>query len=83
MAFTEFEVGVGNIVSIKDFVQKVKNLTGASTQLNFGSLSYRIDEIMKSCADTTNLKKLSWFPKISVDEGIQRLIKITQNCVTK
>lgn len=74
--FLQFEVGRGISISVRDFVEKIKNISKSDTSLNFGKLNYREDEIMNSCADITNLKKLiPGFPKYSVEDGLERIIR--------
>ena len=69
------EIGTGNSISIKDFVTKVKQLAGNSfTQLNFGKLPTRNNEIMDAKADMQTTRHLNWEPQVDLDTGILDLI---------
>ena len=75
-SFNHFEVGTNQLVSIKDFVIKVKELCqNKNTKLNFGSLPYRKNETMLTNADTQFLRSLGWSPKFSLEEGLMLTIK--------
>lgn len=70
-----FEVGSGEAISIGDFVTLVKTLTDNEvTNLNFGALAYRENEVMDSRVDVTKLRKLGWAPKVPLKEGLLRTI---------
>ena len=49
--FNEFDVGSGAAVSIRDFVEKVHQITDSQTHLAFGSIPYRTGEVMSSNAN--------------------------------
>lgn len=70
--FSSFEVSTEESVSIKDFVRLAKTITdNTSTQLNFGAVPYRANELMDSRTDISALKALGWRPEISLEKGIQ------------
>ena len=46
LEYEEYEVGTGNVITIKKFVDIVKKATNSSTNLNFGGKDYRQNEIM-------------------------------------
>lgn len=72
--FKNFEVGTGESVQLLDFAQAVKDISHSSTELGFGDIQYRSDEIMDSKADISALVELGWFPKIGFKEGITRIL---------
>lgn len=72
--FEEFDLGSGQAVSIRGFVERVKQLTHSTTELMFGEKNYRDNEVMCSQADITRLKHLGWYPQYSLDQGIQETI---------
>lgn len=75
-SFTVFEVSSENNIKIKDFVMLAKELTNnKATQLNFGAVPYRENELMESKTDITLLKNLGWCPKISLESGLEKMIK--------
>lgn len=62
-------------MEIRLFLEKIKELSGSNTILNFGKISYRRDEIMDSKADIQELKNLGWQPKYSVEQGIKQILE--------
>jgi nucleoside-diphosphate-sugar epimerase len=72
--FSEYEVGSGHAVSIRQFVETIHRLTGSKTKLKFGALEYRDGEIMFSQADVVRVTALGWKPTTSIEEGLIRTI---------
>jgi nucleoside-diphosphate-sugar epimerase len=73
--FSEFEVGSGTAVTVREFVETVHRITGSTTQLKFGALPYREGESMLSQADTSLLKSLGWSCAHSLEEGLQMTLE--------
>jgi CDP-paratose synthetase len=85
-AFNEFEVGTGNLCSVKEFVTLLyktyqKTKTDANTHLGFGDLPMRLGELMSVEVDLENLVKLGWRASINLEEGIYRLLSTSTNKV--
>lgn len=72
--YVTFEVGTGRNLSVRDFVESIKRISGSKTELDFGKLPYREDEIMSSKADTSFLNNLGWKPNTSVEAGLTKII---------
>jgi len=72
--FLNYGVGSGQAVTIRKFVETVHSLANSTTNLNFGALPYRENEVMDACADVRALKALGWSPKVPLKEGIARAI---------
>ena len=72
--FETFELGTGEATQVRDFVSLVKELSDSPTELRFGSIAYRPDEIMFSAADNSRLERLGWRPTVSVRDGITRIL---------
>ena len=77
--FEEFELGTGTSIKVKGFIEKIylelskkQNIT---TKLNFGKISYRNNENMNMQANIQKLEKLNWKPKVSIEDGIKRILK--------
>jgi len=70
-----FEIGTNKKTSIRYVVQKLKELTGASTTLNFGAVPYRKNEVLDYDINTTAINLLGWSPKVMIDDGLQRIVK--------
>jgi CDP-paratose synthetase len=74
-AFVEFDVGSGNSVSIREFVETVHRLTTSQTHLAFGAIPYRDGEVMHSEADTSKLTELGWHCQYDIKAGLNKLIE--------
>lgn len=72
--FIEYEVGTGIETTIKDFILKIKNLTKSKTEIRFGTLPYRKNEIMNSKAENKDLIYLGWISCFSIDKGLKRIL---------
>ncbi len=73
--YFKFEIGSGGSISIKDLVVKIKELSrNTTTQLNFGAIPYRENEIMQNEVDLVEIKKLGWACKNSLEEGLKKTI---------
>ena len=77
--YKSFDVGTGKAVPVKDFIRKIKDISGSSTEIRFGALPYRDDEIMLSEADNIDLCNLGWTPKFDYVSGIKLTIERWQN----
>ena len=73
--FVELDVGSGEAISIRAFVEKIHQLTGSETELKFGAVPYREGEVMYSNADTEFLKGLGWQCQVSLEQGIVKTMK--------
>lgn len=79
-SFNNFEVGSGNLVSVKDFLDKIvksyqTNIRLSSTKLNFGAIPYRVDEMMTVELNSQPLIDLGWKPNVDIDLGIITILK--------
>jgi len=72
---TEYEVGTGVETSVKNFILGIRKLTNSKTEIRFGVLPYRKNEIMKSKANKNELEKLGWNPIFSIDDGIAKILE--------
>ena len=68
-------VGSGKGYQLKEVVQLIHRLCGSHTELRFGALQYRPNELMYSCADISVLKKWGWNPEITLEDGLLQIIK--------
>jgi CDP-paratose synthetase len=79
-SFNEFDVGTGNLLTIKTFITQLKGVYEkqngvVQTYLNFGALSYRSGEMMSVEVNNHALQQLGWAPKISIQQGLLNVIK--------
>lgn len=77
--FIEFDVGSGEAVSIREFVETVHRLAHATTQLYFGALPYRKGEVKMAQANISFLNHIGWYPKHTLTKGIELTMSKTRN----
>ncbi|MBT3933220.1 MAG: NAD(P)-dependent oxidoreductase [Bacteroidetes bacterium] len=73
--YSEFQVTTGNPISIKELMLLLKDMIGSSSELNFGAIPYRNNELMISKSDNTDLLKLGWEPKYNLIDGLMETLE--------
>ena len=73
--FMESDIGSGQAVSIREFVEAVHRITASKTHLAFGALPYREGEVMLSEANIAPLMELGWTCSTNLEEGLRTAIK--------
>lgn len=71
----EYGVGSGVAVTLREFAETVRELSGSSTRLAFGARPYRPNEIMHSVADIRALQDLGWRCRYGLRGGLQETIQ--------
>jgi nucleoside-diphosphate-sugar epimerase len=78
--FYEFEIGTNYPLSIKQFVELAKQLSGNKhTLLNFGALPYRENEVMNYYVNTSEISKLGWKCNRTIEEGLKKMIELERD----
>lgn len=73
--YTNYEVGTGVTIAIRDFVKLAKRVTGNKhTQFNFGAIPYRENEPMETVVNTAAIRALGWTPRTSLADGLTRMV---------
>lgn len=72
--YSEFEVGTGVPLTIRDFVELMTSQIRSSSRLNFGALPLRPNDIENSCADISGLNALGWKPTYAIEDAITEMI---------
>jgi nucleoside-diphosphate-sugar epimerase len=67
------DLGSGAPFRLRDFAEMVVAATGGGTKL-VGNLPYRPHEPMEMRADIARISSLGWQPKVSLAEGIRRMV---------
>ncbi len=67
-------VGSGTAPSVRSFVEKVAETVGSDSELRFGKVQTRDNELMYSCADTSRLSALGWDCNYTLEQGIVETI---------
>lgn len=73
--FRNYSLGTGRVVSIRTFVEMIKKVSMSPTELNFGGVAYRHDEIMHSKGDPLELYNLGWKPTWTIEAGIAKIVE--------
>lgn len=81
--YSEYELGTNKTVNIRSFIELVHRITQSNTTLKFGALPYRDNEIMESKANNDKLRRLGWQDKVTLDEGIKKIIELEQEFFLK
>ena len=76
--FEAHEIGAGDLVKLKEFVEYIRYVSGSSTLLGFGMLPYRVGEIMESKADNASLVELGWKISVPWKRGVELLVDATR-----
>lgn len=74
-AYSSFQVCTNQLISIKDLMNTLKELTKSNSILNFGAVPYRENELMLSETDNSDLIKLGWKPQYSILKSLANLTK--------
>lgn len=73
------DLGSGSQYSVKEVAQKIKNIIGGNTEIDFGEVPDREFERIRK-ADLGNTKKLlDWEPIIDIDEGLNKTVRWFEN----
>lgn len=69
-------VNVGNSKTIKiyELIGLIADYMGNPNLLDFGSIPYRLDQVMKLSPMTTKLNESGWKPEVEIGEGLKSTI---------
>lgn len=73
--FTEAQVGTGEAVTVRNFVQTAQTLCHSPSVIEFAAHPHRDREIMRSQADTRVLRELGWQAHHGLSAGIEAVLK--------
>ncbi len=74
--FQEFDLGTGKAVTVREFAETVRQLTGTETKLVFGAKPYRKHEPMHSEANISRLNEIGWKPRFDLEQGLANTIQV-------
>ncbi|MGG3888364.1 NAD-dependent epimerase/dehydratase family protein [Metabacillus fastidiosus] len=77
--FKEYELGTGKTVTVRDYVELIHLMSQSKTELKFGAIPHRENEIMESKANIEELEKLGWKSEISLKKGIELMLADERN----
>jgi nucleoside-diphosphate-sugar epimerase len=71
-----YDVGSGRPVKLRDLVEKLHALTGSKSELRFGALPYRADQIMRAKACSHDfIHQTGWQPTVDFDSGLKAVVQ--------
>ncbi|WP_258010748.1 NAD-dependent epimerase/dehydratase [Salmonella enterica] len=73
--FHSIGVGSGKAISIREYVETVKNITKSNSIIEFGVVKERANELMYSCADIAELEKIGWKREFSLVDALTEIIE--------
>lgn len=82
-SYTSLQVCTNQLISIKELMNTLKDLTNSNSVLNFGAIPYRENELMHSETDNSSLINLGWKPRFTIKEGLQLTINHQEEVETK
>ncbi|MEC0227954.1 NAD-dependent epimerase/dehydratase family protein [Paenibacillus alba] len=71
---SSYELGTGEAATIRYFIDLAKKVTNSNSQLSFGALQHRDNEIFYSVADCSALHNLGWKSTVVLREGIEKVV---------
>lgn len=75
-------LGSGDAFSLRSIIELMKQISNSNSQLNFGSVSFREDQVMHLQADISKIcAKTGWRPQVPIELGLENtlaLIKIDE-----
>jgi len=72
--YNNFQICSGEIISISSLMLYLKKITQSKTNLNFGIIPYREQELMKSISNNKQLLELGWKPNSSFLKNLKKII---------
>lgn len=70
-----YVLGSGRSLPLKDYINIIGDVLNARHLLNFGAIPYSDKQVMRLCADISDLiNDVGWTPKIDFVEGIKRIV---------
>ncbi len=71
-----FNIGTGHPYSIRDVVERIRSTVSPSTDLAWGTVSHRKNEVWFNSGDITRANAvLKWEPRTGLDDGLSRTVE--------
>ena len=68
-----YVIGSGEAHPLKEYIQKIAELTNYKKEIGFGKRPYNDKQVMHLRADVRLLQDLGFFPNVSFEKGIRSL----------
>jgi len=72
--FDSIDIGSGTAIKVREFVELVAAVTATSSEIEFGAVPMRENELMYSCADTHRIKALGWHSIYTLQDAVADMI---------
>jgi CDP-paratose synthetase len=69
-----FEIGTGATTTVREIAILIKRLSGSTTDLDFGALAYRQDEIYVSTAEPRFRDTFGFSAEVSIEDGVRAIL---------
>jgi nucleoside-diphosphate-sugar epimerase len=70
-----FNLGSGEVRSIRSTAERIRDLIDPSLELGFGDVPYPSDQVMRLQTSIDRLRNITgWTPRVNVDEGLRRTV---------
>jgi nucleoside-diphosphate-sugar epimerase len=68
------DLGSGNLVTVRELVERLNQLTGSRSQLDFGNVPDRPMERVRVADVAATRAQLGWKPTITLEDGLKRTV---------
>lgn len=75
VSFSDFNIGTGESTSIKDYIKCIHRLSKSKSNLKFGALKFRDNEIMNPESNINEILNLGWRPELTLEEALLKTIE--------
>ncbi len=69
-----YNLGADEAPRLRDTIETVRSIMGSTTELGFGDVPYRPDQVMVLQADVTKLRSLGWSPTVALADGLRETV---------
>ena len=70
-----YNFGSGHSAPLKDYVEKMMQVTQSKSELHYGAVPYPKTGIVHVNPDVQKLMAMGWKPKVNFSEGINRILE--------
>ena len=73
-SFESIDIGSGIAIKVREFVELVAAVTATGSEIEFGAVPMRENELMYSCADTHKIEALGWHLNYKLQDAVADMI---------
>ena len=79
--YEQINVGAGINTNLKYILEYIKKKSSSVSNLDFGTIPYRENELMESNNDISKLNKLGWKVNYTIEQGLDMVISYEKNII--